>query len=117
MNIWMDIIYFYFYFFNILYNFICVIGFFFYYCSIQFYIIYSTQCYFLKIFLNSNQRIYRRNYVVGILQRVIKYLMHMPQSPTSLQTEWVLRYFTKSCKIFTAYAIITDVVIPLVIYR
>jgi hypothetical protein len=32
----------------------------------------------------------------------------MPQSPMFTPTVFVHRYFTESCKIFTAYAIITD---------
>jgi hypothetical protein len=33
----------------------------------------------------------------------------MPQSSMSLQTDTVRRYFTESCKIFTANAILTDI--------
>ena len=45
----------------------------------------------------------------SVFHRVEKYLLNMPQSPTSLQTEWVCRFFIESCKIFTEYATITNV--------
>ena len=45
---------------------------------------------------------------VDILQRVEKYLLEMPQSPMTLQTDTVRRHFTKTCKIFTGNATITD---------
>ena len=51
----------------------------------------------------------RQNVSVGILQRVEKYLLEMPQSPTSSQKECFRQYFTESWEIFTANAIITDV--------
>jgi len=72
---------------------------------------------FKNIFLNYHRRILRRTQAVGISQRVEKYLLHMPLSPTSTSTVLVRQYFTESCKIFTAYATITDDIIPSVIYR
>ena len=41
----------------------------------------------------------------------------MPLSPTFILIDIFHRYFTESCKIFTAYATITDKIISLVIYR
>ena len=49
------------------------------------------------------------NVFIDILHRVEKYLLEIPQSPTSLRMDNVCRYFTESCKIFTRNAIITDV--------
>jgi hypothetical protein len=57
--------------------------------------------------VHNHQRLYIRILYVGILPRVAKYLLHMSQSLTSLQTDTVHRYFTESCKIFTAHVIIT----------
>ena len=51
----------------------------------------------------------RRNFSVGISQRVEKYSPEMPQSPTSSQMKTFRWYFTESWKIFTANAIITDI--------
>jgi hypothetical protein len=41
----------------------------------------------------------------------------MPQTPTSLQTETVCRYFTECIKIFTSYATITDKIFLLVYFQ
>jgi hypothetical protein len=41
----------------------------------------------------------------------------MPLSPTDFQTDIVRRYFTESCKIFTAYATNTDGIIPSVYFQ
>jgi hypothetical protein len=51
----------------------------------------------------------RRNVSIGILQRVEKYLLEMPQSSTSSQMKIFHRYFTESWEIFTANAIIIEV--------
>jgi hypothetical protein len=59
--------------------------------------------------VHNHLRLYRRMPSVGILLRVAKYLLHMSQSSTSVQTDTVRQYFTESCKIFTAHATITDV--------
>ena len=53
---------------------------------------------FLKIILKHHRQISRRIKFAGIVQRVEKYLLEMPQTPTSLQIEIVRRYFTKSWK-------------------
>jgi hypothetical protein len=58
---------------------------------------------------HNHQRLHRWMESVGILQRAEKYLLGMPQSPTSSQTDGVRRHFTKSWKIFTRNATITDV--------
>ena len=41
---------------------------------------------------HNHRRPYRQNDFVDISQRVEKYLLNMPHSPTSIQTEWVCRY-------------------------
>jgi hypothetical protein len=56
-----------------------------------------------------HQQIYKWTKSFGILQRVVKYLLYMPQSPTSLQTKLVHQYFIESYKLFIAYAIITGI--------
>jgi hypothetical protein len=64
---------------------------------------------FLKIlFLKHHRWIYKHTFSVGILQRIEKYLLEMPQSSTSLQTETFRWYFIESWKIFTSCTIITD---------
>jgi len=59
--------------------------------------------------VHNHRCLYRRIQFIGILPKVAKYLLEMPQSPMSLQTDTVRRYFTESCKIFTANAILTDI--------
>jgi hypothetical protein len=46
-----------------------------------------------------------------------KYLLYMPQSPTTLQTEIVHQYFIESWKIFTAYVTITGELILSVYFQ
>jgi len=56
------------------------------------------------------------NFIIFILHNFIfKNIFKL--SSTDLQTTLYRRYFTKSCKIFTAYATITNIVIPSMIYR
>jgi len=62
----------YFHFFIILYKLILII-------------LYNL---FFKIFFDFHRRNYKRNKFVGIFQRVVKYLLHMPQSPMSLFRWW-----------------------------
>jgi hypothetical protein len=56
---------------------------------------------FLKKIKKPHRWIYRRNEFVGILQKVEKYLLKIPQSPMLSQTDNVCWHFTESWKIFT----------------
>ena len=94
-----------------------MINWFFFTINLYNFILFILNNCFKKIFLNYHRRILRRTQAVGISQRVEKYLLHMPLSPTSTSTVLVRQYFIESCKIFTAYATITDDIIPSVIYR
>ena len=62
MNIWILYYSILFLHISVLYNFICLIIFFY----------YSIKIYFLKYFFNYHQQTYKQNQFVGIFQRVIK---------------------------------------------
>jgi len=63
----------------------------------------------LSCTVHNRRCLYRRIQFIDILPRVAEYLLEMPQSLMSLQIDTVCRYFTESCKIFTANAILTDI--------
>jgi hypothetical protein len=63
----------------------------------------------LSYTMHNHQRLYRRKPSIGILPRVAKHLLQMPQSPTSLQMDTVSVSISPSWKIFTRNAIITDI--------
>ena len=69
----------YFYIFNVLYNFICLIGFFFTIILYNFILFILRNIIFENIF-KLQQMVYKQNYFFSILQKVAKYLLHMSQS-------------------------------------
>jgi hypothetical protein len=73
----------YFYIFNVLYNFICLIGFFFTIILYNFILFILRNIIFENIF-KLQQMVYKQNYFFSILQKVAKYLLHMSQSLTFL---------------------------------
>jgi len=67
--------------------------------------VFLFKCYWY----DTTDRGIRVDHHYDILPRVAKYLLHMSQSPMSLQIETVRQYFTESCKIFITHATIIDV--------
>jgi hypothetical protein len=50
----------------------------------------------LSCTMHNHRRLYRRIPSIDILPRLAKYLLHIPQSPMSLQTDTVHWYFTEA---------------------